>query len=139
MIRLVYISRSRLAGEDTHKELADIVQVAQNRNAALQVTGALVHCQGLFAQVLEGSRSHVTAVMNAIRRDPRHGDIKVVEEEPIDGRRFGQWTMASAFVGDASFVQRKIESCLAEPQGGAATGQLVELVATLADRGGVVQ
>ena len=59
---LLYVSR-RLATAD---DVQDIVAVSRARNAQWQVTGALIASRGRFAQILEGQRSAVDALMDSI-------------------------------------------------------------------------
>lgn len=138
MIRLIYSSRSLLADTALHPALVEIVGVARTRNAALGVTGALIHCRDRFAQVLEGPPRHVDALMSSIARDRRHADLAVLWRGPAGVRQFAQWTMTSAFVGDAGFVHRRILAAEAAP-GDDNADALAALFAELTQRGGVVQ
>ena len=45
-------------------------------------------------QVLEGSRDTVAEVYERIRRDPRHHQLDLLFEGPIDEREFDDWSMA---------------------------------------------
>lgn len=95
---LLYISR-RAA---TDADVRDIVEASRARNAGLQVTGALVASGGRFAQILEGPRAAVDALMDSIRRDRRHSGVEVLTYEDIERRRFPGWTLA--YAGTAQFV-----------------------------------
>ena len=96
LVRLVYASRSRLVEADRRIELARILETAQRLNAESHVTGFLMATPGGFAQVLEGGAGSIAETYGRIMVDPRHGDLRLLAKEPIDGRRFGDWAMAFA-------------------------------------------
>ncbi|MGU3663986.1 BLUF domain-containing protein [Methylobacterium sp. A49B] len=87
---LLYVSRRVSSDADVR----DIVATSRARNAGLRITGALVASRSRFAQILEGPRSGVDALMDSIRRDPRHTGVEVLVYDDIDGRRFADWTLA---------------------------------------------
>ncbi|MGU3468139.1 BLUF domain-containing protein [Methylobacterium sp. C33D] len=87
---LLYVSR-RLA---TPADVRDIVEASRPRNGRLQVTGALVASRSRFAQILEGPRPGVDALMDSIRRDGRHAGVEVLLYDDIARRRFPDWTLA---------------------------------------------
>ncbi|MBE7196523.1 MAG: BLUF domain-containing protein [Parafilimonas terrae] len=87
---LLYVSRRVSSDADVR----DIVATSRARNAGLRITGALVASRSRFAQILEGPRSGVDALMDSIRRDPRHTGVEALVYDDIDGRRFADWTLA---------------------------------------------
>lgn len=101
---LLYVSR-RLA---TPADIRDIVETSRVRNARIQVTGALVASRGRFAQILEGPRAALDALMDSIRRDRRHTEVEVVMHTDIERRRFPEWTLA--YSGTSVFVNGLIEA-----------------------------
>ncbi|MBT2476194.1 BLUF domain-containing protein [Microbacterium sp. ISL-103] len=91
LVSLVYCSSAtHTFGE---RELAELLAVSRERNSARDITGMLLYRGGEFVQILEGPRSDVEALMQAIGRDPRHTDVRVLLEEPLHERRFDEWTM----------------------------------------------
>ncbi|MGN6357210.1 MAG: BLUF domain-containing protein [Novosphingobium sp.] len=90
----LYTSRSLMT--DYVKELGPLVEVSRRRNAALEVTGALIFTGSHFAQYLEGPAEAVAAIRASIERDPRHAEIRTARTEPCGERRFGGWTLAYA-------------------------------------------
>jgi len=97
---LVYSSSTQL-DPDSAADLAminDILTVARHRNAAVDVTGALLFTEGKFVQVLEGERTAVRAKYERIATDSRHTNVEILSSQFSDRRRFKQWSMA--FVGD---------------------------------------
>ena len=90
--RLIYSSEA--TGEMTRADLEQMLEESRIRNARRDITGVLVFVDGAFLQVLEGERSDVEDLMERIRRDPRHRDLKVFQEEEIDLRTVPTWRMA---------------------------------------------
>ena len=80
-------------------DLQSIRLAAQSRNAASDVTGALMYENRTFTQLLEGDEKEVQAILALITGDSRHTSINVFYEGPIRERSFPQWSMA---VGKAS-------------------------------------
>jgi hypothetical protein len=98
LYRLIYYSRNRVAGAaELSAEVASILSTARQRNQSLDVTGALIFNNGVFAQVLEGPRQNIEAIFERIQRDARHGDIHVLAFEKVSQRSFPEWSMA--FIG----------------------------------------
>ena len=75
-------------------QLHAILETSLAANAQAQVTGLLLHCDGSFLQVLEGPRTGVHHIVGRIRRSPLHCDMRVLFDEPIGEREFGDWAMA---------------------------------------------
>jgi len=98
LIHCVYTSEA--TDEIGSQELARILAISRERNAAAGVTGMLVCTGRAFFQVLEGQAADVEAVYARIARDPRHHDLRRVVVEPIAQRGFADWSMGEAQVGD---------------------------------------
>lgn len=95
---IVYISfeSRRLTKADLHKILA----AARRKNAEMRVTGVLLHFDGLFLQVLEGTDEVIAVLLRTIRNDKRHQDLRILLDEPITARHFPDWAMALADLAD---------------------------------------
>lgn len=87
----LYVSQASQAF--TPAELQSLVARAQQHNALVDITGALLFYRGRFLQVIEGDEEAVTQCMERIKRDTRHHDVNVVYQGPLEARRFGEWTM----------------------------------------------
>ena len=103
---LLYISRCTLPPTEGAEQIAELVAAARSRNAALNLTGALIWTGENFAQILEGPADALDAVMADIRQDARHTDITMLFTHPIQQRRFSDWRMA--YCGSASYVDRHL-------------------------------
>jgi len=95
LYRLIYLSRNTIPGsnENIHQEIEQILAVSRQRNAASQITGALMFNRECFAQVLEGAHDDIQATFERIQCDPRHADVVVLDFKPVEARRFSHWSM----------------------------------------------
>jgi len=80
-------------------ELYELVQTAQARNAAEQITGLMLYDEGRFYQWLEGPAENVARLMRAIVLDRRHTDVEILVDKAIPARQFGEWRMRLATTG----------------------------------------
>jgi hypothetical protein len=78
-----------------------IVQQSRHNNAVDGVTGLLWYQDGLFLQVIEGPESSVAATFARIATDPRHEELTILSDRPIEAREFGYWSMERAQKGSA--------------------------------------
>lgn len=95
LYRLIYLSRNTIPGsnENIHQEIEQILAVSRQRNAASQITGALMFNRECFAQVLEGGHDDIQETFERIQCDMRHADVVVLDFEPVEARRFLHWSM----------------------------------------------
>jgi len=92
--RLIAVTYSSMAVSDFGAdELADLLTSSRAANLARDLSGMLLFRGNRFLQVLEGPESAVRDLVDRIRRDPRHRDMRILVEEEIDERRFADWTM----------------------------------------------
>lgn len=90
---------------DTLKAVDDILAKARDRNASVDVTGALLFTEGRFVQVLEGERDKVREIFDRIGADARHAEVEILSAQYSERRRFKEWSMA--FVGDDEELRDK--------------------------------
>ena len=110
---LIYVSRKTLPGTEGAADVENILQVARERNKVLEITGALFSAANTFAQYIEGPTSSIHQLMESIKRDPRHHDMKVVSVKNEVERKFPNWTMA--YSGDEHYIDRQIARLLDVP------------------------
>ena len=92
LVRCLYASRPLEALSGTF--VNSILEQSRNNNPALGITGLLCVSEDLFIQVIEGGRDEVCDLFNAIVRDQRHQQVRLLIYEEIEVRQFGNWTMA---------------------------------------------
>ena len=93
-------------------ELHRLLQSAQARNKAANITGLLIYDNGRFFQCIEGPAQSVEMVWNAIRQDTRHTDVELLGNSPTSKRFFANWDMrlaqsltpANSLYGDSMYV-----------------------------------
>src|SRR5271165_4380396 len=90
--QIVYSSAS--AEPMSAEELADILEMARDNNAAEGITGMLLYRNGHFLQVLEGPEERLGRLVEKLKRDPRHRNIRILLDGSIPARAFGTWSMA---------------------------------------------
>ncbi len=100
LARVVY--RSRAVKALSPPELHDLTTSSQRRNGRDGITGLMLYDNENFFQWLEGPVDRVERLMAAIRVDPRHTDVDVLNKQSTDMRTFGAWTMKLAAPGTAS-------------------------------------
>jgi hypothetical protein len=89
--QLIYVSSaSRLM---TDAELIDLLNVARDKNARLDVSGMLVYCDGTFIQVLEGKSQTLKDLFWTIEHDSRHKCCFILLRQKITQRAFEAWAM----------------------------------------------
>jgi hypothetical protein len=120
LFSLLYASRSLVPPEETDAALAALVDVSRSRNAAAQVTGCLICGAGRFAQILEGERHAVEAIMHSILQDQRHTEVAILEQGNVLERRFAGWALG--YAGPSLFVGRTIARPVAEALRGSGSG-----------------
>ena len=92
MYELIYHSTAS-RGFDINS-LRDILITARIFNSENQITGCLVYHQTEFMQILEGQEEVVKDLYKKLQTDPRHYNLNILSQGPIEERAFADWTMA---------------------------------------------
>jgi len=102
LYNLAYISKNTIKGseEEVDEQIKTILAAAHKNNPALGVTGALLFSGGYFCQVIEGEEEVLEDLFETIQMDDRHGEVTVLQFEPIEERGFSEWAMALAGIED---------------------------------------
>lgn len=99
---IAYMSQATFLPAEREQVLNEIITTARARNAEHTITGALLMLCNTFVQVLEGEHHALLALMNRITADPRHTDVIVLIDSPIERRSFPQWSMELFVSSDAA-------------------------------------
>ena len=91
LVRCLYASRPTQSLDGG--VLDRILEQSRRNNPVRGVSGLLCVADNLFLQALEGGRDEVCDLFNAIVRDDRHCDVRLLVYSEISERRFGNWTM----------------------------------------------
>lgn len=126
MRSVTYVSRHRIEPPERERIFGDLQTESMARNSRLNITGVLIVTPDLFAGRLEGPADNVDAVMASILADPRHHDVRMVQESDNGPSRSHNWRMrrysgesageggiaaviAAAHAGGDPFVLRRLE------------------------------
>ncbi|MBL8696821.1 MAG: BLUF domain-containing protein [Alphaproteobacteria bacterium] len=91
LLQLVYLSTAARLMSDS--ELATLLDVSRERNAAAGLTGMLLYADGQFMQALEGPAEPLISTYGRIRRDPRHRSLIEMLRQGVPDRSFADWSM----------------------------------------------
>ena len=91
---------SLLAPHQPTAVVGQIVAQARARNAQNGITGLLVFDGMRFCQHFEGPAAQVASLMRLLQADPRHEEVRVLYEGPLQQRRYQRFEMGYAEVGD---------------------------------------
>ncbi|WP_421696059.1 BLUF domain-containing protein [Aestuariivirga sp.] len=135
IVRCVYASRA--ATSLTSAMIEDILESSRSHNPANGITGILCYSGDVFIQVLEGGRDEVCDLYNAIVRDDRHTNVRILIFEEIRERKFCNWTMGHVDLSKVNpgLLLKYHERAVLNPfasSGSATMALLDELVATAA-------
>ena len=133
LVRLLYASRAAVPLVATVVD--SILEQSRKNNPRQGITGMLCFFDDIFVQVLEGGRDEVCELFNAIVRDDRHLNVRILTYEEISERRFGNWTMGQVNIAkvNPALLLKYSEKALLNPfscSGHATMALLDELVAT---------
>ena len=133
LVRCLYASRplQPLSGPF----IEAILEQSRKNNPALGITGLLCVSKDLFIQVIEGGRDEVCDLFNAIVRDDRHQQVRLLIYEEISERQFGNWTMAQVNISklNPSMLLKYFKRAELDPfegSGRATLALLTDLIAT---------
>jgi hypothetical protein len=70
------------------RDLAALGKNCAERKSHLGITGMLLHKNGSFLQVIEGSKAVIRDMFARISADPRHIDIRTICDRTIPHREF---------------------------------------------------
>jgi uncharacterized membrane protein (DUF373 family) len=91
MIQTTYISTP--TRPMTTDDLMDILNNARLNNVCMGVSGMLLYTGTEFIQILEGEEKVIEELLDAIKKDPRHRDFRIIEKKKITAREYADWTM----------------------------------------------
>lgn len=91
MFQIVYVSAA--SWPMSSGDLNAILDVSRANNRRFGVTGLLLHIDHGFLQVLEGPKEAVMAIFSKVERDTRHIGVRVLVQQEVKERLFGDWSM----------------------------------------------
>lgn len=103
-----YVSDCCLGPDVAEIAVAKLVAQAQEKNARLCITGALVFTGERFAQHIEGPPREIEGLVSLLRQDTRHRNMVTMRDEPASSRLFDAWSMA--YSGPALYIRRHLDT-----------------------------
>lgn len=91
LLQLLYTSSA--PAPVTEADAAHILATSISNNRERNITGALLHSDHHFAQLLEGEFAEVNALMRRIAADPRHHRLKLLHYASVPTRACADWSM----------------------------------------------
>lgn len=88
---VIYVSKARADLADS--DFNSIYQSARHLNALDGVTGVLVYNGRHFLQIIEGAESAIDELLERLRNDPRHSNIRICDQRFVEARSFPNWSM----------------------------------------------
>lgn len=102
----LFAYHSILADEYDASCVGAIIKTARAFNASHGITGVLLFDGERFCQYIEGETAALDALVECLRKDPRHQNITTLLHEPLHGnRRYPDWSMAYSDVEDSIIDQ----------------------------------
>ena len=101
---LTYTSHASL--DLSANDLEAIHRTARETNALDGITGLLVFNGTHFLQIVEGEPEAIDALVERLRRDPRHQGLEIRDEERVAERSFPGWSMELVRVSSSYFEAR---------------------------------
>lgn len=110
--KLSYVSVATAPAEMLDADVRRICALAQPHNLRAEITGILTYQNGRFAQLLEGPKTELHALMSRIAADTRHHSLKMMADGPTRIRRYANWSMAYLYPQD--FARNQLDDFLAQ-------------------------
>ncbi|WJG10971.1 BLUF domain-containing protein [Aliiglaciecola sp. LCG003] len=88
-----YIYASDFADELKSEDFEAILKSAVTKNRGLGITGMMVVINQHIFQVIEGPEHNVLSLMESIKADRRHQNIRVIGVNSIVTRDYSDWSM----------------------------------------------
>lgn len=92
--RIIYTSKS--TKQFNKRNLLDLLHDSRAYNKIDNITGVLMHREGVFLQVIEGRSDVIHDLFIRLKRDPRHDEIKIIFDSSVTSRFFSNWSMGCA-------------------------------------------
>lgn len=94
--RAIYVSDAVGEAATSLLVLAEILGASERNNRRDGLTGVLMRHGGRFMQAIEGRRADVDRLMDRLRADPRHQNVRLLSDQDVTGRLFPEWPMTLA-------------------------------------------
>ncbi|SRX74878.1 BLUF domain-containing protein [Aequorivita antarctica] len=101
---ICYLSKQAEVLKDS--ELEDLFKYILEINPTLNITGALLHNNDFFLQVLEGDKETIKKLFDKIRKDKRHKNILMILNQKIENRIFNNYDANFSIMKTKADIER---------------------------------
>lgn len=102
MKSIVYLSQAKISFSD--EALEELTRLSSENNDSLGISGYLCYQNGRFLQYLEGPIEPVDALVEKIKKDPRHEFLYYMEGGTSAKKLFPFWSMRRISDSDLSYL-----------------------------------
>lgn len=107
-----YVSTSLIPAQRVETSLIEITETAVRQNSEAGITGVLFFQGNHFFQVIEGMEADLQTLYGKLERDPRHGDLAKLIDQPVSARQFADWSMDTFYVDNPDIINPKTLSLI---------------------------
>ncbi|VXC06895.1 BLUF domain-containing protein [Brevundimonas sp. G8] len=87
LYRVVFVSEMIGATGRDVQSVAEILGASERNNRRDEISSAMMFHEGEAAQMAEGARGDLDRLLARLSRDPRHRNIRILEDRPVMQRR----------------------------------------------------
>jgi hypothetical protein len=98
VIRVIYCSQA--THDVSPDELVDLLALSRRNNTAAGLSGLLLYTSQSFLQVLEGESGPLLRTYDAILKDSRHTNLRLLQQVEASAPLFPDWSMGFEHVDD---------------------------------------
>jgi FAD-dependent sensor of blue light len=109
--QIIYASRATFSLStnpyQVEPEVTDILGKSRANNRNRRLVGVLCFGNGYFLQCLQGNDNDISELIDVLKKDTRHTDIKILSQSIIHQKSFSKWDMK--YAGVSSDIQMILE------------------------------
>lgn len=95
---VLYISERNADIDD--KQILELLEKTRRYNSSHGISGCLIHQDGYFMQMLEGERDTVLSLLEQIKLDTKHCNLRIILQDNAQHRIFPEWSMGFRDLSD---------------------------------------
>lgn len=88
--RIIYASQAVGVTGVSTLSIAQILGIAERNNRRDHITSCVMFHQGQILQIIEGARVDLDRLLRRLVVDPRHVDLRVLQDKPIANRAIAE-------------------------------------------------
>jgi hypothetical protein len=129
---LTYVSRSAVSPAAIPLVLREIAPATEPSLDAEDITGVLVLSSGYFGCLVEGSADAIEVVLERLKADPCHQDLRIMSDRLVRHREIKRWS--PPYVGAPVYLGKLIEQCYSDDVAPNSVARLIRVLRGFASR-----